>query len=225
VRDLDVLIGTLGGPSKRVGAGPDRGDLEPLRQAWDHERRRAARRLTAELGRRRFDRSLKHASTFVRSSGTARRDQPDGSEVPRVAHRAPALIWDAFGEVLAFDVDPETADLPAIHQTRIAAKKLRYTIEAFDGALASAATLIKQVTALQDSAGKMHDAIVARDRARSFLDSADVGDGERRAIRQFAMVQDRRAKGMRATVARRLATVRGRAFRRSLDRAIVAMGA
>jgi CHAD domain-containing protein len=138
VRDLDVLIGTLGGPSKRVGAGPDRGDLEPLRQAWDHERRRAARRLIAELGRRRFDRSLKQSAKFTKSNGAAKRDSPDrDGAVPRVAHRAPGLIWDAFGEVLAFDFDPNAANLPAVHQMRIAAKKLRYTLEAFDGALAS----------------------------------------------------------------------------------------
>jgi CHAD domain-containing protein len=107
---------------------------------------------------------------------------------------------------------------------RIVAKKLRYTLEAFEDALGRAAPLIEQVTALQDAAGDMHDAIVARDRSRSFLEEGGLPDGERRAIEQYANAQDRRAEGTRRTVARWLATVRSRAFRRSLGEAVVAMG-
>jgi CHAD domain-containing protein len=151
-------------------------------------------------------------------------DAHDHRVVPRVAHRAPGLIWDAFGEVLAFDLDPKSADPALIHRMRIAAKKLRYTLEAFEGALSEATTITEQVTELQDAAGEMHDAIVARDRARSFLDRTDVSDTERRAIGAFATAQGRRAEASRAIVGRRLATVRSRAFRRSIDRALVAMG-
>ena len=75
---------------------------------------------------------------------------------------------------------------------RIAAKELRYTLEAFEDALEPGATLISEVTALQDAAGEMHDAIVAADRARSTIDA-----GHRRreqlAVSAFARSQDRRA--------------------------------
>ena len=49
-----------------------------------------------------------------------------------------------------------------VHQVRIATKKLRYTLEAFEDALAPGPSLITTVTALQDAGGEMHDAIAAR---------------------------------------------------------------
>jgi CHAD domain-containing protein len=106
---------------------------------------------------------------------------------------------------------------------RISAKKLRYTLEAFEEALGPAASLIKSVIALQDAAGEMHDAIVARDRADSFLKAGGLADHQRRATTGFIGLQDRRAQGTRVIIARRLATIRGRSFRASLDRAVIGM--
>jgi CHAD domain-containing protein len=134
------------------------------------------------------------------------------------------MIWDAFGAVLAYDIDPRTADPAAIHQVRIAAKKLRYTLEAFEDALEPGATLIDDVRALQDSAGSMHDAIVAGDRARSTVRPRDLKRREQRAIDTFADAQAREAERPRPSIARALRTVRSRAFRESLGRAVAGMG-
>ena len=132
----------------------------------------------------------------------------------------------AFGGMLAFDIDPAGADPTLIHEMRIAAKKLRYTLEAFDDALGrGSTTLIDQVTALQDAAGEMHDAVVARDRAHSFLEGGGLAAASRRAISAFATAQDRRATRLRGTVGRTMRTVRSRDFRADLDRALVGMRA
>jgi len=209
VRDLDVLLGHLEGD-----------DVEPLRAAWQSERQKGARRLEGELGRRRFDRALGDAPRLAR-----RADGASGrtGAVDRVGTRAPGLIWEAFGRVLAYEIEPATADPAAIHRMRIAAKKLRYTLEAFEAALPGAAGLIEQVTELQDAAGEMHDAIVAADRARSTIDLDALTDGQRAAIRAFADAQRRRAEGLRRSVGQKLRTVQGRAFRDALAKLVAEM--
>jgi CHAD domain-containing protein len=107
---------------------------------------------------------------------------------------------------------------------RIAAKKLRYTLEAFESALEPGATLIQEVTALQDAAGEMHDAIVAADRAGSDVRPRDLSADERSATEAFAEAQRRRAAGLRPQIRTRLRTVRSRAFRETLGRAAARMG-
>jgi CHAD domain-containing protein len=218
VRDLDVLLEALGGHQ-----GDPEG-LEPLRVAWAGEREAGATRLKAEIGRGRFRRALAGVKQLTTLSGSDAGEGTAGGEVHRIADRAPALIWDAFGELLAFDIDPEVADPVVIHEMRIAAKKLRYTLEAFEDALEPGARLITEVTALQDAAGEMHDAIVAADRARSTMEADGVPRRERSAIGAFARAQERRAETRRPVIARCLAAVRGRPFRASLGRAISLMG-
>jgi CHAD domain-containing protein len=117
VRDLDILLEEV---------DKSAGDLEPLRDAWRAERAANARRLTAELDRRRFRRALRCARGLG-AGGQGHGHGESGSNGPadRVATQAPALIWDAFGAVLAYEVDPMSADPTTIHQLRIASKKLR----------------------------------------------------------------------------------------------------
>jgi CHAD domain-containing protein len=134
------------------------------------------------------------------------------------------LIWGAYGALLAFEIDPNTADPAVIHETRIAAKKLRYTLEAFEDALEPGARLIAEVTAVHDAGGEMHDAIVARDRSRSMLRERTVSGSQRAAVEAFAESRDRRAAACRPVVARSLATVRSRRFREALARAAASMG-
>jgi CHAD domain-containing protein len=218
VRDLDVLLEELDGSTDEDG-------LDPLRKAWRAERSAAAKRLQAELGRPRYGRALQRAQRLV-PNGQPSTDADSASKavVDRVATKAPGMIWDAFGAVLAYDIDPRTADPAAIHQVRIAAKKLRYTLEAFEDALEPGATLIDDVRALQDSAGSMHDAIVAGDRARSTVRPRDLKRREQRAIDTFADAQAREAERLRPSIARALRTVRSRAFRESLGRTVAGMG-
>jgi CHAD domain-containing protein len=225
VRDLDVLLETLDGASANSHPSPTN-EVEPLREAWRTERASGARRLRAEIARPRFRRALRASKGLVprRSPGSGDRDSGATARRDRVATQAPARIWEAFGAVLEHEVDPKTADPAQIHALRIAAKRLRYSLEAFQEALEPGATLIRDVTALQDAAGSMHDAIVAGDRARSTLDPRDLTGRERRAINTFADGQAREAERLRPAIARRLRTIRSHAFRESLGRAVAGMG-
>jgi CHAD domain-containing protein len=214
VRDLDILLTTVDGAE---------GDLSRLRDAWQDERSAGARRLNAALGRGRFRRALARAHKLVRArDGGAGANAAASRE--RIATRAPALIWTRYGRLLAHELDPAAADPAAIHRLRIDAKLLRYTLEAFADALEPGATLIAEVTALQDAGGEMHDAIVAADRAHSTFRRTDLSKAERSAIDDYATSQANRAESLRPAVARALRAVRSRAFRESLGRALAGMG-
>ncbi len=222
VRDLDVLLVALTEASHAGAEQPlDPEDVAPLRRARKDARRSDADRLTAELDRDRFRRSVKGAAWLLGSGhphpGSA---ATGGRSVQRVAYRAPGLIWAAAGGVFAYELDLLAADPTLIHEMRKAAKGLRYTLEAFEDSLEPGASLIASVTALQDASGEMHDAIVARDRARAFVDATHLGRAPRDAIRAFAERQDRRAEQDRSTIATRLAVVQGRRFRDALGRPV-----
>jgi CHAD domain-containing protein len=225
VRDLDILLMALADASKPGAERLDPDDLEPLRLAWEEEREAGVDRLTAELDRDRFRDAVDGAERLLDGpTGEPHEAASRGGTVERIADRAPGLIWGAAGKVFAYEVDPLIADPTVIHEMRITAKKLRYTLEAFEDALEPGPSLIATVTALQDAGGEMHDAIVARDRARAFADAEDLRDGQRDAIRAFAKQQDVRAEQCRPTVATCLARVRSRDFRDALGRAVAGMG-
>ena len=226
VRDLDVLLESLSAASTDGSGGLESDDVEPLRRAWEDARAAGAKRLKAEIDRGRFDRALDGAERLGKPSRQgAGQGTGDRGRMDRISHRAPGLIWASFGEVLAYEIDPMTADPEVIHEMRIAAKKLRYTLEAFEDALQPGATLIEEVTALQDAGGEMQDAIVAGERARETIQAADdLRKPEKTAIEAFAKAQDRRAEAQRPDTARCLAIVRGRGFRESLGRAVAGMG-
>jgi len=225
VRDLDVLLDALATASQPGAERLDADDLEPLRKAWEHQRQSGADDLLSELDRDRFKEAVDGAERLAAPAHppTDAGDSTRGN-VGRIAHRAPGLIWDAAGKVFAYELDPMTADPAVIHEMRIAAKKLRYTLEAFEEALEPGRSLIATVTALQDAGGEMHDAIVARDRARTFADEEDLHDRQRDAVKAFAELQGRRAEDCRSTVAAGFERIRGRRFRDALGRAVAGMG-
>ena len=106
---------------------------------------------------------------------------------------------------------------------RIAAKRFRYTLETFEDALGADATgLIDRIKTIQDMAGASHDAGVAARRARTVLGQDGIDRDERDAIERFASAQERCAADV-AELARRLASVQGPGFRRTLGRLIVGL--
>jgi hypothetical protein len=149
---------------------------------------------------------------------------PDDGEPPLlVRHCAPSAIWGSFGRLLAFDIDPASPDPLRVHRMRIAAKRFRYTLEMFEDALGGdAAGLIERIKTIQDLAGTSHDAGVAANRARLVLGTDGIDHNERTAIERFASAQERCAADV-SELARRLVSVQGPGFRRTLGRLIVAL--
>jgi CHAD domain-containing protein len=203
--------------------------VAPLRGALETARAIADARLRAELDRRRADRSLRRVAALAERAALGTRAIPDGDDpqiaTSRVVDRAPAVIWRAYADLLDHRVRPEIADPAAIHRMRLSAKKLRYTLEAFDDAFTrDFSKRIEQVTAVQDSAGEMHDAVNAAERARRLLADDRLRPAERGAIERFASDQDTRAAALRPRIARGLTLLRGVAFREDLGRVVVSMG-
>ena len=170
VRDLDVLIEILVTYGDQRSAR-QRAGLQPLLAAW--RARREARRvdLVEALGSERFAEFTRDYGAFAEAPGLAARAL--GPHAPGlVRNRMPATLWAAYQDVWAFDGDLATADLATLHQLRIAAKWLRYTLEFVREPLEPQATaLIRPVVALQDHLGDQHDQHVAGLLARAFATS------------------------------------------------------
>ena len=133
----------------------------------------------------------------------------------------PATIWAAYQDVWAFDGDLQAADLATLHQLRIAAKWLRYTLEFVREPLEPEATaLIRPVVALQDHLGDQHDQHVAAELAREFVATAGCGGPELKAIGRFTAYLDGDVERMRRAIRSTWPPIVGSRYRRSLGRAV-----
>jgi CHAD domain-containing protein/adenylate cyclase class IV len=221
VRDLDVLIEAgeryLGAqsPSEQLA-------LRPLFGAWREQRDEARVLLVRELDGDGYARWVDEFRDFVRTDGLAA-----ASVLPTAPHRirdtAPSRIWTAYEMVRAYEPVLRWADVPTLHELRIAGKWLRYTIEFVRECLGpEAAALIARVTALQDHLGYLNDADVASSKTRAFLvDRAGrLSETETAAIGRYLVDREREVVRLRRTVGKAWRGVAGLGFRRALGRAV-----
>ncbi len=174
VRDLDVLwkktedyLNTL---------PPDQqDDLEPLRAAWKIERTQARESMLEYLNSDRYKEFKESFSQFL--------EDPDAGALPifsakgeprphRLGYVVPLLVHQRLAALRAYDGWVTGPDVPLerLHRLRIAAKRLRYTLEFFEEVLApETKTLIKRMKMLQDHLGDLQDAVVASNLLRDFL--------------------------------------------------------
>jgi CHAD domain-containing protein len=90
----------------------------------------------------------------------------------RLRHVVPVLVYQRLVAVRAYDEWVTGADVPLerLHQLRIAAKGLRYTLEYFQEILGPEAKgAIKEIKELQNHLGDLQDAVVASNLLRDFL--------------------------------------------------------
>jgi CHAD domain-containing protein len=113
--------------------------------------------------------------------------------------------------------------VPTLHQLRIAAKRLRYTLEFVREPLGEdAAPLIARVVALQDHLGFMNDAEVAATMARTFLleHGNELTEAEAQAIGRYLVSREREVARLKRTVGTAWRGVAGLSFRRALGRTV-----
>jgi CHAD domain-containing protein len=174
VRDLDVFwektqhyLETL--PPER------KNDLEPLRIVWEAERERSRKRMTAHLDSERYIQFQERFGELLQTPGAGELPpfSDKGEPVPnRLRHVVPVLVYQRLAAVRAYDewVTGEDVPLERLHQLRIAAKGLRYTLEYFQEVLGpEAKDAIKEIKGLQDHLGDLQDAVVASNLLRDFL--------------------------------------------------------
>lgn len=219
VRDLDVLVEIASSHGQRRGAR-QRAGLARLVTAWDAERKVRHVELVELLESDGFATFVDDYDALVRTPGLA--SVPVSDHAPAlVRNRMPARAWDAYQDVWAFDAHLAGADLGTLHELRIAAKWLRYTLEFVREPLDPDATaLIRPVVALQDHLGAIHDHDVAAEAARLFLTRTPPDRDAAKAIARFLEALDEGVARGRRTIDRTWRPVAAPDYRRALGRAL-----
>ena len=224
VRDLDVLLEAADHYRKDLSITDQRA-LEPLLADWRGHRDDALVLLTRELDSEGYQRWVEDYREFVRTDGAA--VLPVGPvQAHRVRDTAPSAIWAAYQQVRAYEPVLRWADIETLHELRIAAKWLRYSLEFVREALGpESAPLIARVTALQDHLGLMHDADVAASMARAFLvaHAGDLSTQESAAIGRYLVSCEREVTRLRRSIAVPWRGVAGIGFRRGLGRVVAGL--
>jgi inorganic triphosphatase YgiF len=171
VRDLDVQLAKLDGFTAAAPAG-FRPPLGCLHAYLDGERTRRRAAMLAGLDTPRYFRLLIQLERFA-FSRDAKRPRDAAAQEP-IATAGRRAIKEAFGRLRKrgkkIQAMPHPEDL---HALRIRAKRLRYLLEFLQDLTGKAGRrLVKRVTELQDLLGSYHDAVVAADFVRTYVEGA-----------------------------------------------------
>ncbi len=220
VRDLDVLLEILAHHGARRGER-GRAGLVPLLRAWDADREAHRVELLAVLESDAFARFVAEYEAFAETKGLASVPVPPNRPA-LVRTRMPATAWTAYQAVWAFDGDLSKAELATLHELRIAAKWLRYTLEFVREAIEpEASLLISPVVALQDQLGAQHDFHVAATLAREFTAASGTLSGhELKSIERFVRELDEDVEESRRTFVPTWRGLVDPAYRRRFGRAL-----
>jgi CHAD domain-containing protein len=224
VRDLDVLIDATEAFAATLPVG-ERDGLDPLLAGWREQRDAGRRLLISELDSAGYQRFIEDYRDFAVTPGSAVRPV-DPTSPHRVRDTAGSRIWHAYENVRAYESVLKWADVPTLHQLRIEAKRLRYTLEFVREALGpEAPALISRVVALQDHLGAMNDAEIAAHMARAFLveHAGDLTDHQTSAISRYLVFREREVARLKRAVGVPWRSVAGLTFRRALGRTIATL--
>ncbi len=181
--------------------------------------------LLRELDSPGYGRLIDDYVDFVRTDGAAA--APVNPAAPhRVRDTAPSRIWAAYEQVRAYEPVLRWADVPTLHELRIASKWLRYSLEFVQETLGDEALpLIEKVTNLQDHLGMMNDADVAASMARTFLveHASQLSQLESAAIGRYLVDREREVSRLRRSIGSPWRSVAGAGFRRSLGRVVAGL--
>jgi CHAD domain-containing protein len=224
VRDLDVQLEAADAYRADQPVAEQRA-LEPLLTAWRQHRDDARTLLIRELDSPAYARFVDDYVDFVRTEGAA--VAPVGVTEPhRVRDTAPSRIWAAYEQVRTYEPVLRWADVPTLHELRITAKWLRYSLEFVEEPLGDdARPLIEKVTALQDHLGLMNDADVAARSARTFLveHASGLSQLESSAIGRYLVDREREVARLRRSIGVPWRRISGPGFRRALGRVVAAV--
>ena len=211
--------------TRRSSQSADRPAFEPLLAKWRAQRDAARVVLIKELDSERYQRWVDEYIAFVQAEGIGVRSV--GPVDPhRVRDTMPSRIWAAYEGVRAYEPVMRWADVTTLHDLRIAAKWLRYTLEFVREALGpESAPVIERVVALQDHLGWLHDADVAAGLARGFLveHAGDLSEEESAAIGRYLVDRERELARLRRTVGPAWRGVSSVGFRRAVGRLVAGL--
>ena len=169
VRDLDVQLAKLASFSTAAPAG-FRPPLRCLRDYLVTERTSRRGAMLARLETKRYWRLLLQLEGFASSRAPRRPRDPEALQPIATAGRR--AIKKAFRRLLERGAKIHEMPRPEdLHALRIRAKRLRYLLEFLQELTGKAGRrLVKQLTKLQDLLGSYHDAVVAAEFVRSYVE-------------------------------------------------------
>jgi CHAD domain-containing protein len=224
VRDLDVQLEGMD-DYRADQPVPEQRAIEPLIASLRRRRDDAHVLLLRELEAPAYGRFVEDYLDFVRTEGAAAK--AFAAAAPhRVRETAPSRIWGAYEQVRSYEPMLRWADVPTLHELRIAGKWLRYSLEFVQEPLGDGAgPLIAHVTALQDHLGSMNDASVAASMARTFLVEHDteLSSAETAAIGRYLVDREREVARLRRTIGPTWRRVAGLGYRRALGRVVAGL--
>jgi CHAD domain-containing protein len=170
VRDLDVFMGKA---RKYLADLPmaRQHDLDLLLEYCSNQREKERKKLLAALNSAEYNDFVIDMEQFIRTPGLGSLDvQAKPFQPVLVRHVAPRMIYERYEIVRAYEGVIPYASIATLHNLRIEAKGLRYTIEFFREVLGKEAkTIIGYVVALQDHLGAIQDAEVAQELVRKTM--------------------------------------------------------
>ena len=221
VRDLDVLI-EAAEAYRNLQPKAEAAAFEPLLASWRIRRDAARAVLIRELDSDRYRKWVDSYADFLQAEGAGA--LPVGPTQPhRVRDRMPSRIWAAYENVRAYEPVMRWADVTTLHDLRIAAKWLRYTLEFVREALGrDAGPVIEKVVALQDHLGWLHDADVSAGLARQFLveHAGQLSEAESAAIGRYLVDRERELARLRRGIGVPWRGVSSLAYRRAIGRLV-----
>jgi CHAD domain-containing protein len=224
VRDLDVQLEGMD-DYRADQPVPEQRAIEPLIASLRRRRDDAHVLLLRELEAPAYGRFVEDYLDFVRTEGAAAK--AFAAAAPhRVRETAPSRIWGAYEQVRSYEPMLRWADVPTLHELRIAGKWLRYSLEFVQEPLGDGAgPLIAHVTALQDHLGSMNDASVAASMARTFLveHATELSSAETAAIGRYLVDREREVARLRRTIGPTWRRVAGLGYRRALGRVVAGL--
>jgi CHAD domain-containing protein len=224
VRDLDVQLEGMD-DYRADQPVPEQRAIEPLIASLRRRRDDAHVLLLRELEAPAYGRFVEDYLDFVRTEGAAAK--AFAAAAPhRVRETAPSRIWGAYEQVRSYEPMLRWADVPTLHELRIAGKWLRYSLEFVQEPLGDGAgPLIAHVTALQDHLGSMDDASVAASMARTFLveHATELSSAETAAIGRYLVDREREVARLRRTIGPTWRRVAGLGYRRALGRVVAGL--
>jgi CHAD domain-containing protein/CYTH domain-containing protein len=186
-RDLEVhLAWVRGGTSQPAGHA---GVAHALAGRLDSAERRMRQRLDRRFRRahRRLERQLERLAIDAPLDGNLR-DRTMATVTGRLVVERSASLRSALADIRSI------ADREAIHQARIAGKRLRYLLEPFETAVPAAAGLLARLARFQDTFGDLRDVQVFGDELDESLGKLDPSDPHRATIATLRSRLDARGR-------------------------------
>lgn len=173
VRDLDVFIlRTQTYIQETLGADP--APLQPLLEVLEAQHQAARAALMEWLNSPKYAKFIQNFHALLMQpiglDHLRRKKASHQPEAFHVSHALPILVYERYHNVRRYENALETADYPTLHQLRIHAKRLRYTLDAFEDVLGvNGKRVVGGLKDLQEHLGDLNDCVVATERLTALL--------------------------------------------------------